>query len=147
MSEHQVFNGGWLDIAGLLHGLGGSPLQAEMEEVCTSATGSTRRRTGRVFVDRQRRCRMDIQEEGQPAIMFLHDPDGHAMVCGVADKPETWVRMPWAAPFRGAHREGPSVPAANLEVLVEFSNEDGAHRYRLFNARYDDPDERLFACE
>jgi hypothetical protein len=79
--------------------------------------------------------------------MFLHDPDGHAMVCGVADKPETWVRMPWAAPFRGAHREGPSVPAANLEVLVEFSNEDGAHRYRLFNARYDDPDERLFACE
>ncbi len=91
---------------------------------------------------------MDIQEEGQPAIMFLHDPDGHAMVCGVADQPETWVRMPWGVTIPGARRgEGPSVPAENLEVLVEFSNEDGAHRYRLFNARYDDPDERLFPGE
>ena len=45
---------------------------------------------------------MDIQEEGQPAIMFLHDPDGHAMVCGVADQPETWVRMPWGVTIPGA---------------------------------------------
>jgi hypothetical protein len=143
MSEHVVFKGGWLDIPGLLRGLAGSPLQAETEEVCISETGSIRRRTGRVLVDRQRRLRLDVEEEGHPTIMFLHDPTQRVVVCGVADRPETWGRVPWA-PSLPALREAPTMPAADLTIVVEFSNDDGAHRYRLFNAKYEDPDASLF---
>jgi len=144
MSEPLVFKGGWLDSVGMLRGLAGRPLRAEIEECCTlKASGTTLRRTGRVNVDRQRRFRLDVEEEGRPTAMFLYDPNRQEMVMGIADQPETWGRMPWIVPLPTG-QEGPRNPHRELKIEVEFSNEDGHHRYRLFNARFEDPDESLF---
>jgi hypothetical protein len=144
MSEAIVFKGGWLDIVGLLRGLAGRPLRAEIEESCTlNANGSTLRRTGQVNVDRQRRFRLDVEEEGRPPVMFLHDPNRREMIIGVADQPETWTRMPWIVslpPERASARD----PERELRIEMEFSDEIGHHRYRLFNARYEDPDKGMF---
>ena len=97
MNEQHVFNGGWLDLRGLLHNLGGHPLQADLEEVFTPNSGGVvRRRSGRVCVDRRGRIRLDVQEEGYPAVMFCFDSPGQSLLRGVVDQPGTWVRSRWS---------------------------------------------------
>jgi len=144
VSEQHVFNGGWLDLPGLLHDLGGWPLQAELEEVFTPNSGGVvRRRSGRVCVDRRGRIRLDVQEEGHPAVMFCFDSAGQFLGGEVVDQPATWVRSRWSMPPDSATRESP-LPRPSVACRVEFSDAHGSHMYRLFNERYEDPDASVF---
>ena len=144
VNEQHVFNGGWLDLRGLLHDLGGQPLQADLEEVFTPGSGGpVRRRSGRVWVDRRRRVRLDVQEEGRPAVVFCFDSPGQALVCGVVDEPGTWVRSPWSMPAEPTAAPSKNPPPGQA-FRVEFTDAEGSHLYRLFNERYEDPDESVF---
>jgi hypothetical protein len=144
VNERQVFNGGWIDLGGLVYDLGGRPFQADVEEVFTPHTGGAiRRRSGRVLVDRCRRVRMDVQEDGGPAVMFCFDAESRTLVCGVVGHPETWVRSPSHVQLEPGPPAAEGAPVCQAR-RVEFSDADGSHVYRLFNERYEDPDERVF---
>ena len=147
MTKPHVFNGGWLDLPGLLRDLGGQPLQADVEEVFTPGTGGeVRRRSGRLWVDRRRRVRMDVQEEGSPAVMFCFDAVTQTVVCGVADQPDSWVRRRWPLPVADPPAS-PTTPPRSLGIRVEFKDAQGSHVYQLFNERYDDPEKGVFPPE
>jgi hypothetical protein len=86
---------------------------------------------------------MDVYEEGQPAVMFCFDSPRRSLVCGVVDQPESWVRFPWPRSFEPA--DAPSAaPPDGVAFRFEFTDAEGSHLYRLFNERYEDPDESVF---
>jgi hypothetical protein len=144
MTGQHVFSGGWLDLRRLLAALGGRPLQADLEEVFTPrAGGEVKRRHGRVWVDTRRRVRLDVQEEGQPLVMFCFDGAGQSLTCGVVDQPETWVSSPWPMSF-DADVPPAAEPPSGQAFRVEVTDADGAHLYRLFNERYEEPDAGVF---
>ena len=140
------FSGGWLDLRRLLQVLDGRPLQADLEEVFTPRSGGEpRRRNGRVWVDCRRRVRLDVNEDGQPPVMFCFDPGGEVLLCGVVDQPETWVRSPWRMSLESPI--GPPPDAASdlaAAFRVELTDAEGSHLYRMVNARYQEPDSSVF---
>jgi hypothetical protein len=86
---------------------------------------------------------MDVQEEGGPAVMFCFDSANRSLVCGVVDHPETWVRSPCNMPLEPGPAAAEGAPVCQPR-RVEFSDAQGSHVYRLFNERYEDPDENMF---
>lgn len=144
MNQPIVFTGGWLDLAGLLRGLRGRPLQADTEEVFTPGDGGpSQRRPGRVLVDRQRRIRLDAYQDGAPPAMFLFDPGRRLMMMGVVDQPDSWRVLPWAFPLPPVPDDRDAEPRP-VAIDMEVEAATGRYRYRVFNARYDDPDEAWF---
>jgi hypothetical protein len=145
VSTQAMFNGGWLDLRALLRVLGGRPFQAEFEEVFTpSSGGAPQRRSGRVLVDSRRRVRIDVLQEGQPAIMFLHDAPRGRMLCGVVDQPETWVRSQWATVLDPVDASPLAAPPFAPALCVESVVAEGTHECRVYGERHDEPDESLF---
>jgi hypothetical protein len=145
VSDKAVFPGGWIELKSLLQHLGGWPLQADLDETFTPADGGPgQRRQGRIFVDRQRRVRIEFREEGHPAILCLCDPHRALMVMGLVDEPATRVQVPWMISLPPLSESAAGEPP-QVAIDMEVRGAAGSHRYRLFNARYEDPEERLFA--